>query len=379
MRWTIYVDIDAFYVSCELRDRPELAGTPVIVGPDPKLGRTRGVVLSASYEARAFGVHSAQPVAQADRLCPAATWLPADFRKYGRISEEVRAYLAPRGDRAQPLSIDEVALELADVDQPTAEARAREIQQGLRSELRLPASLGVATDRTVAKIASDRAKPGGIVTVPPDQIAAFLAPLSVRAIPGVGPKTAERLAVAGITTIADFRRAPPGRLRAVVGGFSHELIRLAEGHPLPRSTADEAGPRSRSAARTLVEDIDAAPELRAVLEELSAELTRSLREEGLTFQTVTVGVRWSDFTRTQRGRTLRAMARTEGTLAAEAARLWAAIWAEEGLPQHRRVRTLSITASHLTPGGPSARSLEMFVDDGPRAPPHRAARTERPP
>ncbi|HEV8050693.1 MAG TPA: DNA polymerase IV, partial [Thermoplasmata archaeon] len=187
MRWVLYVDIDAYYVSCELRTRPELVGRAVIVGPDPHLGATRGVVLSASYEARAFGVRSAMPVGEAARRCPDAVWLPADFPKYGAMAEEVRTLLRGRFGDVVPLSIDEAAVSVDAADDEAAGAAALSAQTALREQLGLPASIGVATSRTVAKIASDRAKPGGVVVVRPGSVATFLAPLPIRAIPGVGP------------------------------------------------------------------------------------------------------------------------------------------------------------------------------------------------
>jgi len=153
-RWIAYVDLDAFYVSCELRDRPELRGHAVIVGPPPAHGPSRGVVLSASYEARAFGVRSALPAAIAARMCPEATWIAPDFAKYERVSGEVRELLRRQSDTVIPFSIDEAAVVLEVDDPERARAAAEEIQRELRRALDLPASIGVATTRLVAKIAT---------------------------------------------------------------------------------------------------------------------------------------------------------------------------------------------------------------------------------
>src|SRR5580692_10524917 len=198
MRWVVYLDIDAYYVSCELRDRPDLVGRPVIVGPDPGLRPTRGVVLSASYEARKFGVRSAMPAREAARRCPEAVWIAADFPKYGRTAEEVRDLLRARFGEVVPLSIDEAAVGVDAADDGAAGAVAVAVQAEIRTTLGLPVSIGVATSRTVAKIASDRAKPGGVVVVRPESVATFLGPLPIRAVPGVGPKTEARLATYGI-------------------------------------------------------------------------------------------------------------------------------------------------------------------------------------
>ncbi|EQD52996.1 DNA polymerase IV, partial [mine drainage metagenome] len=154
--WILYVDLDAYYVSCERRDRPELADRPVIVGPPPAAGPTRGVVLSASYDVRARGVRSAMPVAQAARLAPDAVWVAPDFAKYERVAEEFRACLGRVSPHVEPLSIDEAAVRIGPGSAERARAAAVEVQSMLRAELGLPSSIGVATARVVAKIASDR-------------------------------------------------------------------------------------------------------------------------------------------------------------------------------------------------------------------------------
>ncbi|MGI0151355.1 MAG: Y-family DNA polymerase, partial [Thermoplasmata archaeon] len=213
--WIAYVDMDAFYVSCEIRDRPELADRPVIVGREPTGPATRGVVLSASYPARRSGVHSAMPVLLAARRCPEAIWIAPDFPKYTRISGEIRDYLDRWSGRVVPLSIDEAALEIDRPNPESVAAWARELTSGLAAELRMPASVGASRSAVVAKIACDAAKPGGIRVVAPEETEAFLAPKPVGAIPGIGPKTAERLAGVGVGVIGELARASPESLRAI--------------------------------------------------------------------------------------------------------------------------------------------------------------------
>jgi len=360
MAWTLYVDIDAYYVSCELRDRPELLGRPVIVGPDPRLGPTRGVVLSASYEARAFGVRSALPVGQALRLCPDAVWIPADHRKYEAVAHEVRAYLGRRFPRVVALSIDEAACEVEVAGPQEARAAGLALQASLRSDLRLPASIGASVHRVVAKIASDRAKPGGVVVVAPTETAAFLAPLPVRVVPGVGPKTAERLTQAGVTTIGDLLTARPAALRKAVGSFAFELLALARGEPAAHA-ADESGPRSRSAAETFLEDEGDPARLAEALQGLAVGLARSLAEEGLWFRSVTVAVRWENFEHGQRGRTLAASTDDPAVLATTAARLMTELRAKGLGGAPRRVRTLSLSVGRLSAAPPSQRRLDAFT------------------
>jgi nucleotidyltransferase/DNA polymerase involved in DNA repair len=363
MRWTVYVDLDAYYVSCELRDRPELAGTPVIVGPPPAAGPSRGVVLSASYEARSFGVHSAQPAAQAARLCPTATWIPPDFAKYGRIAEDVRGVLRRFSPDVLPLSIDEAAVR---VDVPTVEAArelAAQIQSALRTELRLPASLGVATTRAVAKIATDRAKPAGILVVAPGNEAEFLAPLSVRAIPGVGPKTEEILNRVGISTIGELAARRPSELAASMGGSGRELIALARGEGTD-PVDEETGPRSRSTDHTFPQDVARWEDLETATRELARGLAASLEKEGLRYATASVALRWSDFTRSQHGRALGAAHEGAKALETAAVRLARELWDAEQAGRGRPIRTLSVRAERLTERHQRQASLEAFVDPG---------------
>jgi nucleotidyltransferase/DNA polymerase involved in DNA repair len=362
MRWTLYVDLDAYYVSCELRERPELAGTPVIVGPPPTAGPTRGVVLSASYEARAFGVHSAQPAAQAARLCPTAVWIPPDFAKYGRIAEEVRTLLRRFSPDVLPLSIDEAAvrLELPTVEE--ARATATRVQAALRAELGLPASVGIATTRAVAKIATDRAKPAGILAVDAGSEREFLAPLPVRAIPGVGPKTEELLRSAGVSTIGELAARRPADLAAALGSLGRELIALARGEG--KDPVDEAtGPRSRSTDRTFPADADRWEEIEPTVRELARDLAASLTKEGLRYASAGVAFRWGDFTRSQRSRTLGAAHEGASALEVAAVRLARELWDGEQTGRGRPVRTLSVRAERLTERHQRQASLEAFAPD----------------
>jgi DNA polymerase IV (archaeal DinB-like DNA polymerase) len=359
VRWVLYIDIDAFYVSCELRDRPDLAGRPVIVGPDPSAGPTRGVVLSASYEARAFGVRSAMPVGEAGRRCPTAVWISADFPKYGRAADEVRELLTERFGEAIPLSIDEAAVRIEVVDDAEAGRIALDLQRQMRETLRLPASIGVATSRAVAKIASDRAKPGGVVVVRPESVAAFLAPLPARSIPGVGPKTEARLASYGVATIGDLARGLPLAARREFGDAGRFYVRLARGEELVEGP-DILGPRSRSTDRTFETDVSDPREVEVAVDRLARELADSLAKERLRYQTVAVGVRWEDFSRTTRSRTLPAAADGAERLAATARRLFEELWAAEGAGRQRKVRTVSVHTERFRPATDRQKTLDAF-------------------
>jgi len=356
--WVLYVDLDAFYVSCELRDRPELRGQAVIVGPPPSEGPTRGVVLSASYEARPSGVRSAMPVGVAARLCPDAVWIPPDFAKYERNSREVRQVLRRHSPVVIPYSIDEAAVIVRDVDASTAHRMAETIQRELREELQLPASIGVARSRAIAKIATDRAKPAGIRVVPGEDAAAFLAPLPVRAIPGVGPKTDELLRSLGVVTIGDLAARKPSEFSRSLGSFGAELIALARGEPHEEPEESDE-PRSRSTDHTFARDVDRWEEIDETVRALASDLATALDRENLRYGTVGVAYRWSDFSRSQRSRSLGAAREGPLPLTEAAVRLARELWESERSTRQRPVRTVSVRTERLIP----RTQRQVFLDE----------------
>jgi DNA polymerase IV (archaeal DinB-like DNA polymerase) len=361
MRWCLYVDMDAFYVSCELRDRPELRGLPVAVGPNPREGHPRGVVLSASYEARKFGLRSALPVGRAHALCPDAIWIPPDFSKYSAAAKEVRQVLGRFSPEVVPFSIDEAAVL---VDLPTGEAAralATEMQRALRTELGLPCSIGVSPDRTVAKIATDRAKPGGICVVEPDATAEFLAPMRVGAIPGVGPKTQAVLEGLGVQTIGDLLTVDSHVLLRRFGTFGEELRALAAGTPRGSGEVEVGPPKSRSSDRTLSEDTRDLEVLEGVVRELAREAAVSVQSEGFRYETVTLRLRWEDFQQIQRGRTLGAAREGSEPSIREAIRLLRELLQEERQGRNRRVRLASVRLGGLQPRTGRQRRLDRYL------------------
>jgi nucleotidyltransferase/DNA polymerase involved in DNA repair len=356
----VYVDLDAYYVSCEVRDRPELAGREVIVGPPPESGPTRGVVLSASYEARRRGVKSAMPVQAAVRLAPDAIWVAPDFAKYARTAAAVRVTLGRFSPEVIPLSIDEAAVVLGAV--PASEARrvAEEIQRTLRTELDLPASIGIATSRIVAKIATDRAKPGGILLVAPSDVAAFLAPLPVRVVPGVGPKTEAVLAELSVRTIGELAQHRPRDLERALGSFARDLISLAHGAPVEARDVD-TGPRVRSTDRTFDRDAASWAEIEPALLALAEELGESLSREGYRYGAVGVAFRWGDFSRSQRSRVLRGAAEGPGPVRDAALRLGRELWERAPTGGAHTVRTVSVRTERLLHRSQRQSSLDDFT------------------
>ncbi len=298
----LHVDMDAFYASVEIRRRPELAGKPVIVGG----AGPRGVVSSASYEARAFGVRSAMPGAVAKRLCPSAIFLPPDFSEYAAASEAVMRIFRQVTPLVEPISMDEAFLDVAGarrlLGRPAAIGaliRARVYEDQL-----LTCSVGVASTKFVAKLASARAKPDGMAVIPADRVLDYLRPLPVEALWGVGDRTAEVLRKLGLRTIGDLGSAPIGLLRSGVGESSaRHLHALANGDD-PRSVVSEHVEKSISNETTYDVDVDDIVALRRTLLALSNRVASRLRAGGLAARTIAIKVRLTDFRTLHRSRTL---------------------------------------------------------------------------
>jgi DNA polymerase-4 len=285
--------MDAFYASVEQRDRPELQGRPVIVGADP---RGRGVVSAASYEARRFGVHSAMPIGRAARLCPGGVFLPVDMDRYARVSRQIMAVLAEFTPLLEPLSIDEAFLDVTETralfgDGPE---QARRIKARIRDVVNLAASVGVAANKFVAKVASDLRKPDGLVVVAAGDEARFLAPLPVSRLWGVGRVRASDLESMGIRTIGQLAAMPLDQLRARFGRAAAGLRELAHGVD-ERPVEPFAPPKSMGAEQTFERDHADVERLGRTLRGQSERVARELRAEGLAGRTVTLKLRFADF------------------------------------------------------------------------------------
>ena len=300
---TLHVDLDAFFAAVEQRDRPELRGRPVVVGVGSR--HDRGVVSAASYEARRYGIHSAMPIRTAARLCPDAVFVPVDGRKYAAISRQVMDILRRFTPAVEPVSIDEAFLDVAGSEplHGSPVEIARTIKAVVRSETDLTASVGVATSKLVAKVASDLEKPDGLVVVEPGREADFLAPLAISRLWGVGDRTATALADYGVRTIGDLAALPDDLLTRRFGRQGPLLAARARGID-PSPVADVEPARSVSHEHTFDVDTASAEELERTLLALSDGVAGRLRAGELRARTVAVKVRDSAFVTTSRQRTL---------------------------------------------------------------------------
>ncbi len=363
-RVIIHIDMDAFFAAVEQRDRPELRGRPVVIGADPKGGHGRGVVSTASYEARKFGIHSAQPISQAWRLCPDAAFLPVDGAKYSRESRRIRAILSEFTPQIQFVSIDEGYLDVTGSLRLFGGKRrlAELIRERIEHETGLTASLGVAPNKLVAKIASDLEKPRGLVVVEPGEEAAFLRPLEVRRLPGVGPKMRESLAAMGVTTIGQLADVPLPALQERFGEWGSDLHRKSRGvDESPVEEGDEA--KSIGHEHTFDEDTDDYELVRSTLMHLCEKTARRLRRADKAGRTVTTKVRFEGFvTVTRQQQVDRPVCEASGIYAAALENFTAAP------PRGRRIRLVGVSVSGLVdrdavPG--RVKQGLLFEDGGP--------------
>ena len=337
----LHVDMDAFYASASLLSRPDLVGTPVVIGGSSN----RGVVLSATYEARRFGVTSAMPMSRARRLCPQATVLPPDHALYSRISDAVMETFHTITPIVEPLSLDEAFLDVAGaIRRLGSPARiASLIRDTIADEQGITCSVGVAPSKFVAKLASNLAKPDGMVVVPRDEVVPFVQQLPVAALWGVGDRTEEQLLRLGLRTVADIAHTPLDTLvRALGDATGHHLHELAWGRD-PRPVEREQREKSIGSDTTFDEDVDDAAEVRRHLLALSERTAARMRAAGLSGRTVTLKVRFSDFTTITRARTLREPTDSGRALHDAAVALFDAL----GL-QRARIRLVGVRASGLT-------------------------------
>ena len=292
-RVIIHADLDAFYASVEQLDNPNLRGRPVVVGGPPE---SRGVVMAASYEARRFGVRSAMPMGRAMRLCREAVRVPPRFSRYSEVSDQVMALFREVTPLVEPLSLDEAFLAASQQADRYGgpESLARYLKAEVKDRTGLTLSAGVAANKLVAKIASDRSKPDGLIVVPPGNEAAFLTPLKTRALWGVGPKAEIALSAAGFHTIGQIAAAEPARLEAALGSRGLWLHSMARGIDDSPVTTDHQR-KSVGAENTFPRDLSDGPELRAELQRIAESVARRLEKSGFGARTIVLKLRYANF------------------------------------------------------------------------------------
>jgi DNA polymerase-4 len=303
-RSILHCDLDAFYASVEQRDHPEYRGKPVIVGGGP---HDRGVVSAASYEARKYGVHSAMPLRQAGKLCPDGIFVPGSFEAYEAASDAVMALFAIRTPLVEPISLDEAFLDVTGTAHlfGGVEPCARDLKRAVLEEVGLVVSVGIASNKLCAKVASDLRKPNGFVVVPRGGEAAFLAPLPLRRLWGVGPKTQQVLEDLGMRTIGDLASADPAQLEARLGEHGSTIAARAKGIDEDRDVvADPGDPKSIGHAHTFDRDTLDRAQIESALLRLAEGVGRRLRKHELRGRTVTLQLRVAPFETRTRQRTL---------------------------------------------------------------------------
>ncbi len=343
-RTIIHIDMDAFYASVEQREHPEFKNKPVVIGADPKGGKGRGVVSAASYEARRFGIHSAQPISQAYKRCPKAVFLPVRGRLYAEVSKKIMAIFKRYTPLIEPISLDEAFLDVTGCRRLFGDGviLARRIKEDILQEQALTASVGVAPSKLLAKIASDLDKPDGFVVVPPGKEAEFLDPLPVSRLWGVGPVMLERLKHLGIDTIGGLRRLTLKELKTMYGKMGEVLWNRSRGLD-ERPVCAEHQVKSISNETTFPEDIDDFEIVRDAVCRLAEKVGYRLRNQYLTARTVVLKIRFADFSTYSRSFTVEEHFQSTKTIKNKSLDLL-----KEFYKESRAVRLVGVGVSQLT-------------------------------
>lgn len=342
-RRILHCDLDCFYAAVHMREDPSLKGKPVVVSGNPE---SRGVVTTANYEARKYGIHSAMPAAWAKRRCAHAVFIRPNFSLYKPESEAVFAIYREFTPLVQPASLDEAYLDVTDHlgDWSSATAIAHEIRRRVREDRGITVTVGVANSKLVAKIASDIQKPDGLTVVRPERVEAFLGPLSVRKIPGVGPVAGKKLGEMGIDTIEDLRGLSLDQLKRRFGVWGERLYQGARGIDHGRVKVERKR-KSYGCERTFDRNLSDLGEMEEVIERMAQRVGRGLGQRGLLAETITLKARYPDFKTVTRSKTLTAATNDPQLIAATAKGLLRGTEAEA-----KSVRLLGVTGSNLVEG-----------------------------
>lgn len=356
-RIIFHVDFDAFYVSVESRENPTLRGQPVVVGADPEGGRARGVVVACSYEARKFGLRSGMPISQAYRLCPQAVYMRPNFELYERVSEEVMSTLKGFADEFEQVSIDEAFLDVSRRVRTAGEAEslALQVKRRVKEMHRLTCSVGIAPNKSSAKIASDRNKPDGLTVVPFDGVEAFLKPLVVSVVPGIGRKTQDFLKEKGIETIGQLQDVEGRQLFSWFGKNGVWLWGVIHGKE-NIEVRQQNLPRSLSVERTFRQDVLDFQEVRREAFNAATELISRVRTQRLSYRTGGVKIRFQGFETHTREKSLVSHTDNEDSLQAIVESLLSEFESED-----RPVRLIGVRVADLRRMDSESASLDDWV------------------
>jgi len=356
-RAILHVDLDAFYVSAEVMEHPELKGLPVVVGADPEGGKGRGVVVACSYEARKFGLRSGMPISRAYRLCPQAKYVRPDWGLYERVSEEVMATLRTFADKFEQSSIDEAFLDVSSrgAEAESATRVAREVKRAVKQKHGLTCSIGVAPNKSAAKIASDRNKPDGMTVVPFDEVSTFLAPLPVGVVPGIGPKTRDFLREKGIETIGQLQELDGKQLLSWFGKNGVWLWGVIHGEENVEVRQQEM-PKSLSVERTFKEDVTDFRRVRKEAADGAYELMRRVKSAGYSYKVAGIKIRFRGFETHTREKTLVSHTDSEGSLLDAVERLL-----DEFEAEGRPVRLVGVRVADIQRSSSGPSKLDDWV------------------
>ncbi len=358
-RFIIHVDMDAFFAAVEQRDRPELRGKPVVVGAPPD---RRGVISAASYEARKFGIRSAMPSRTAFQKCPHAVFLPVNFKRYEEVSSQIREIFLKNTPFVQPISLDEAFLDLTHkaVDLEQAIHIAQRIKEDIYKKTKLTCSVGVAPNKFLAKIASDLQKPNGFLVVREEFKQAFLRPLPIRRIWGVGPVTEKFLKGKGFKTIRDLQECSKQELVHRIGSLAQSLYYLAHGED-DSPVQSNRQPKSMSRENTFERDVRDLEVLQGVLADLAVEVAKSLKEEDLKGKTITLKLRYENFETHTRQRTGKQYTDQAKVIQSVGQELLEQLWESK-----RAIRLIGLGVSHFaTPEEEEPLQLQMELFPSP--------------
>ncbi len=348
-RIVFHIDMDAFFAAIEERNNPQFRGKPIVVGADPKAGRGRGVVSTANYEARKYGIHSAMPISEAWRRCPQAVFLPVDHQLYSRVSEEISALIKAQLKEnmiMEKASIDEFYLEARNISWEEALEFAKKLKRIIFEKEGLSASIGIGPNPLVAKISSDFKKPDGLTMVKPEEVEDFLSLLPVRKIPGIGPKTEEVLLKKGIKTIGDLRRLSRKELIQEFGKWGNLMYERCRG--IDDSTIGvEEKSKSIVKQETFEKDTKDRTFLVERLMELCEKIWQSFNKEGVRPRTVALFVRFADFETKTRSKTLKSPLYSLVDFKREALALLLPFFDRRENPKRKAIRLLGIKGEKL--------------------------------